>query len=401
MNKKKIIFVAFLFCVVFINSCKRDEIIVTNTDYPKDIGYLMLSKCAISGCHNDASHEATGGLNLSGWNKLFEGSNNGSPVIPFRADYSSLMYFVNTYADLGPINYPTMPLHGNSLSRSEVNMLKSWISAGAPDKNGNIKFSGNPSRKKIYVVNQGCRVVTVFDAATLLPMRYIDIADSTEQNTSPHQVKVSPDGQYWYVCFIGGSYIKRFRTSDDMFDSKIHVGNASWNTMSISPDSKFLFAVDWSPWPGGKVVKCDLNQMRVVDSAKLADAPHGCCVTPDGKHVYITATGGNYVYKISVDSLSNPSAYNYVTFDNMGTSQTTKYNPHETVFSPDGSKYYVSCSGNNNGTGGDPSVKIFSATADTLIASVHMNSGAYEMSISQSHNLLFVSSYDGPVFQYY
>jgi DNA-binding beta-propeller fold protein YncE len=401
MSKHKIIFAAFLFFVLVINSCKRDPLIVpASTDYPKDIAYLMLTKCAVSGCHNDASYQAAAGLNLSGWEKLFQGSTGGSTVIPFRADYSSLMYFVNTYPDLGPTNNPTMPLHADPLSRDDVNRLKNWINAGAPDKNGNVKFSDNPARKKFYVINQGCRVVTVFDAQTLLPMRYIDIADATEQNTSPHQVKISPDGQYWYVCYIGGSYIKKYRTSDDGFEGKIFVGNASWNTMAITPDSKFLFAVDWSTQ--GKVVKCDLINLKVVDSTKFAnDVPHGSCISPDGKHVYITATAANYLYKISVDSLSQPAGYNYVVFDNQGTSTTNKYNPHETVFSPDGSKYYVSCSGNNNGLGGDRSVKIFDAVADTLIASVPMSSGAYEMSVSATKNLLFVSSYDGPVYQGY
>jgi len=399
MSKQKIIVVVILLFCFAVNSCKRDEMIITNTDYPKDIAYLMLSKCAISGCHNDASYQAAANLNLSSWEKLFQGSSNGSSVIPFRADFSSLMYFVNTYPDLGPINYPSMPLHANPLSRDEINRLKSWINAGAPDKNGTIKFSDNPNRKKIYVVNQGCRVVTVFDAQTLLPMRYIDIADATESNTAPHQLEISPDGQYWYVCFIGGSYIKRYRTSDDGFAGKIFVGNASWNTLAITPDSKFLFAVDLGT--PGKVVKCDLALLKVIDSTNLADAPHGSCISPDGKHVFITATAGNYIYKISVDSLSQPSSYNYIAFDAQGAISTNKYNPHQTVFSPDGTKYYVSCSGNNNGTGGDPSVKVFDAKTDTLMASVHMNSGAYEMEFSKTKNLLFVASYDGPIYQRY
>jgi len=201
------------------------------------------------------------------------------------------------------------------------------------------------------------------------------------------------------MCYIGGSYIKRFRTSDDGYDGKIYVGNASWNTMAITPDSKFLFAVDWSN--SGKVVKCNLQTMAVVDSTHLSDVPHGSCISPDGMHVYITATAANYIYKIHIDSLSQPSMYNYIDFDGMGPLTTNKYNPHETVFSTDGSRYFVSCSGNNNGTGGDPSVKIFKASNDSLITSVPMSSGAYEMSISSSKNLLFVSSYDGPLYQGY
>lgn len=400
MSRTKVVFFAFVLTFALINSCKRDPYIVpASTDYPSDIAYLMLTKCATTGCHNDASYKACANLNLSGWDKLFKGSNSGSTVIPYRADFSSLMYFINTYSDLGPQNNPTMPQNGEPLSRADVMRLRDWINSGAPDKSGNVRFADNPDRKKFYVVNQGCRVVTVFDAQTLLPMRYIDIADASEQTTSPHQVKISPDGQYWYICYIGGSYIKKFRASDDSYVGKIWVGNASWNTMAITPDGKFMFAVDWSTQ--GRVVKCDLNALKMVDSTNLQYTPHGSCISPDGAHVYITATAANFIYKISIDSLSQPSMYNYVFLDNLGMYATNKYNPHETMFSPDLQTYYVTCSGNNNGTGGDPSVKIFKASNDSMIASVSMASGAYEMSISADKNLLFVSSFDGPVFNHY
>ncbi len=398
MNKQKIIFAAALAFFVFANSCKRDELIIGETDYPNDIAYIMLTKCAVKGCHvhpeegHQQGHDGQT-LDLSSWEKMFEGSDHsGAVVIPYRADLSSLMYFVNTYPDLGPMDVPSMPKDKPALTREQVIRLKEWINAGAPDKNGNVKFSNNPNRKKYYVLNQGCRTVTVVDAETNLPMRYVDIADASEQNTSPHQVRVSPDGQDWYVCAIGGSYIKRYRTTDDAYVGKIFVGNASWNTMAFTPDSKFLFSVDWSPGAGGKVVKCDLTTMTVVDSTTLTDSPHASCVSNDGKTLYIGATGGNYLYKINVDSLSKPSSYDYVAFDMQGPVSSTNYNPHEIMFSPDGSKYYVTCSGNNNV--GDLSLKVFNAVTDNLITSVTLPSGAYEMAYSQNRNLMFVTSYD-------
>jgi DNA-binding beta-propeller fold protein YncE len=287
-----------------------------------------------------------------------------------------------------------MPKTGPALTHDEVTKLKNWISSGAPDSKGKVMWSDNPNRKKYYVINQGCRVVTVFDAETNLPMRYVDVADASEQNTAPHQVRVAPDGQYWYVCMIGGAYIKKFRTSDDGYEGKIFVGNASWNTMAFTPDSKYLFTVDWSAGgSSGKVKKCDLNAMQVVDSTFLSDVPHGSCVSPDGKYVYITATAANYVYKIHVDSLSKPGSYQYIDFDGQGPTSSLLYNPHEITFTPDGTRYYVSCPGNNNV--GDLSVKVFGAALDNLIASISLPSGPYEMSASASMNKLFVSSYDG------
>jgi DNA-binding beta-propeller fold protein YncE len=399
MNKPLIVGAVLLLMLALV-TCKRDPIVVKDSDYPEDIAVIIHSKCAVAGCHNGEGHaghqhggtEGMAGLDLSSWEEMFAGSDHGPVVIPYRPDFSSLLYFVNTYPDLGVTSQPTMPKNADALSRDEVQRLKNWIAAGAPDRAGNIKFAGDPNRKKYYVINQGCRVVTVVDAATNLPMRYIDVADASEQTTSPHMIKVSPDGQYWYVCAIGSSYIKRFRTADDLPDGKIFVGNASWNTIAFTPDSKFLFAVDWAVGAGGKVKKCDLVQMKVTDSTQLADAPHASCVSLDGKYVYIGATAGNYLYKIHVDSLSKPASYEYIDFDGMGPSPSSVYNPHEIIFAPDGTKYYVSCSGNNNT--GDLSVKVFSAANDALLASVPLPSGAYEMSISKSTARMFVTSYE-------
>src|ERR1035437_413589 len=82
--------------IVVIHSCSYDKGIPDYHGYPADIGKIMSTKCATSGCHNDASKEAAGGSSMESWNKLFEGGRNSSAVIPFRHDYSLLFYFINT-----------------------------------------------------------------------------------------------------------------------------------------------------------------------------------------------------------------------------------------------------------------------------------------------------------------
>lgn len=397
MNKKFLIF-SMVLALLAVNSCKRDEMIIGETDYPKDIAYIMLTKCAVKGCHDGSTAAGSGhtgdhagNLDLTSWKKMFEGSSVGAVVIPYRADFSSLMYFVNTYDDLGPRSEPTMPYQKAPLTRAEVLKLKEWINAGAPDNKGNIMFSGDPNRKKYYVLNQGCRVVTVMDAQTNLPMRYIDVADAGEQTLSAHyMIQV---GQYWYTSFVGGPYIKKFRASDDSYVGKIYVGNSSWSEMAPTPDGNYLFIVEYAPSPGGKLVKCDLNQMKVIDSTSLADTPHGIRVSLDGKSLYATTTAGNYLYKINVDSLSKPASWEYVDFTGTGPAPSLQYNAHDIVFSPDGSKYFVSCTGYNGA--GDISIKVFDAATDLLITSIPLQAGPYHMDFSVSKNLLFATSSEG------
>src|SRR5436305_527111 len=71
------------------SSCTRDAgTPYANSDYPPAIASIILPKCAVQGCHNTASRDATGGLSLATWNDLFAGSRNGPAVVPYRADFS-------------------------------------------------------------------------------------------------------------------------------------------------------------------------------------------------------------------------------------------------------------------------------------------------------------------------
>lgn len=60
------LFISFFF---LISSCKKDPVIVdiSETGYPKEIGELIVTQCAVSGCHNDISKNAASGLSLSTW----------------------------------------------------------------------------------------------------------------------------------------------------------------------------------------------------------------------------------------------------------------------------------------------------------------------------------------------
>ena len=142
------------FCVVYLSACTYDKVTVLPVTgcYPDNIAKIFSAKCATAGCHNTQSKNGAAGFDLSTWNHLFEGGRNGSSVIPYRADQSFLMYFINTYPDIDTtILIPTMPNNGQVLSRNEVITVRDWIQNGAPDCKGNVKFCCDPLRKTVYV----------------------------------------------------------------------------------------------------------------------------------------------------------------------------------------------------------------------------------------------------------
>jgi hypothetical protein len=173
--KRLQLFLFLIFSATCFYTCRNDKAKPDYKAYPEDIGKIVFSNCATTGCHTDQSKNAAGGLSLESWDKLFEGGSGSACIIPFRPDYSTFYYYINTYPDLGVTLKPTMPYNKPALSREEVLLMQEWIKAGAPSKDGVVKFSGDPNRKKFYVTNQGCDVVTVFDQNTLLPMRYVSV----------------------------------------------------------------------------------------------------------------------------------------------------------------------------------------------------------------------------------
>ncbi len=375
MQPKLFYLVAF---IILLASCKKDPEIPIYSDFPEPIAIIFGNKCATSSCHNDASYKAAGQLNLSSFEKLFLGTSIGSPVIPFRSDFSSLCYFINTYDDLGIKNSPTMPLNEAVLSKNEVLLIKNWIDNGAPDKDGKIMWQDNPLREKYYVLNQGCDVVTVFDAATQLPMRYITVG-KTNSPELPHMIKVSPDGKYWYVVFVGANILQKYRASDDMFIGEVDLGkdNANqpfdnWNTLAISNDGKKAYCVSWQQ--NSRVASVDLETMTLIQNIGSTTWAHGVALNKTNDTLYITSQFGNFIYKIDTDftfidqvMLDMSSVPNYA---------SNTLDPHEIMFSDDGLKYFVTCQASNE-------VRVMATSSNQLLSVVP--TGSYPLEITKSN----------------
>jgi DNA-binding beta-propeller fold protein YncE len=371
-----ILFIFFSLAVTLI-TCTNEKGIPDYNDFPDDVGKLIYTKCATAGCHNDASKDAAAGLSLQSWNSMFAGGRSGAVVIPYRSDHSTLFYFTNTFTDLGVTLKPTMPYNKPPLSREEVVLLKNWIDAGAPNRDGFVKFSDDPNRKKYYVTNQGCDVVTVFDQASGLQMRYINVGQTTGADV-PHMIRVSPDKAYWYVLSVTGLYLEKFRASDDSFVGKAYIGIGNWNAFTISSNSQTAYCSDLSP-SSGKVAIVDLTTMTATTQQPF-NYPHGVALNPSDDTLYITQQAGNRLYKVPVADFSGLSQTDLFT----GPNPSPTLNPHEIVFSPDGSKYCVTCQGTAE-------VRIFQSGTDALLNVIPVGASPTEMAFSSNTPYLFVA----------
>lgn len=360
-------------------------------NYPTDIGKIISTNCAVSGCHDSKSYLAASGYNLQSWLGMFSGSYNGSPVIPYSTKFSSLCYYINTFPELGLQNTPTMPLNKKALSYDEVKKINDWISAGAPDINGNVMWADNPLRKKLYAVNQGCDVVTVFDSQTQLPMRYVDVADT------PHQVRVSPDGKYWYVIFINANIMQKFRCDDDSYVGSIPLtplaagtGTANaldWNTFAISKDSKRAYCVSWTA--NGKVAAVDLDNMKLLHYMGGLNTPHAIAISPDQQSIYVGAQTGNYISQIDTGFTTQND---YSLENGMPISPLSSIDPHDMVFAQNNTDLLITCQKSNE-------VRVFNISTTTVTAVINTGKYPQEIVYSKSTNQYFVTcSYDSTTF---
>lgn len=386
----KITAVVAVICMTVISyNCKKQQAAaVVDNGYPASVGQIITTKCAAgSGCHNSESAGSAANLDLSTWTNAFKGSVHGAMIIPYSSNQSWVYYYINTNPNNGPALTPTMPMNQLPLSQTEVETITNWINSGAPDENGNIAFS-NPSSSKIYATNQGCDNVTVFDADTKLAARYINVGNPASEVVSPHQIQISPDGDFWYVVFIGGNVIQKYSTATDQLVGNINInaanGGGSWTSLCILPDGNHAFAASWTS--AGELAYVDLANMKVLKQFTGLVFPHA--IHRYRNNLYVTAQYGNFIYKYNIDSLIN-SPYGaqpkqLVLAPGEYPVTTSELDPHEIAFTPDSSEYLVTCEQSNE-------VRVFSTSNDKLLAVIPVGTFPQELAMSKTTPYVYVT----------
>lgn len=375
---------ALVFFTGAFSSCLKDKGIETR-DYPKDVAEIIIPKCATSGCHNTQSKDAASGLSLSTWAEMMEGSRNGAVTIPYTYPQSSMFLFTNTYDDFGISVPPSMPFNEATLSRDEVLTIRYWISEGAPNKDGFVKFTDNPDRRKYYVVNRGCDLVAVMDAQTDLIMRYVKTTFNLDIEYA-EDIHISPDGNYWYVTSRVGQVIQKYRTSDDTYVASLLLDEGNWKSFCITADSKKAFAINNNH--NGELVYLDLENMSVINSFSSIGnfyKPSNVCINSSGNILYIGSESGNYIHKVDVSNPNNPQVSQVVLEQGQTLDSTALQSPSKIFLYPDGTKYYVACKGTSE-------IKVMDSASDNIITSIPVGAGPEAFSYSATRDYLIVAS---------
>ena len=187
-----------------------------------------------------------------------------------------------------------------------------------------------PNSNYVIAAAQSKGVVYKINAKTYEVEKEIN----TEKGAEPHGLRVSPDGKTAYIAMLKGKSlgvldIDRMSLSDvplkgaavqtgvtadgkyalaSVYDAKSLAGYdiASKKLSYVdlpkeakgpvqlypTPDSRFVYVADQGYYfdqPASDIVyKIDLREMKVVETIKGGNAPHGVAVSKDGKFAYVT-----------------------------------------------------------------------------------------------------------------
>jgi DNA-binding beta-propeller fold protein YncE len=374
------------FLTFSLAGCTKDSVEGFGNGYPEGVRQIMRLQCATAGCHTSQSAAAAGGLNLETWDDLFKGSRGGSPVVPYSPALSYLLYAVNVDSSKGPVLQPTMPIGKPALSPLEYQTLRDWILQGARNSELEERFPPEPGRKKWYIANRECDLVAVLDAESHQIMRWIKVGTDDLWSEQPTKIMVSPDGKYWYAIFFRfNPHIEQYSTLTDEKVAEYWLGNRDWTNSIITEDGKFAFIIANNQ---RHVVVMDLATKQLIGpSYPLTRDLFGMALHPQKRQLYLPMLNRSGLYVIDFDSTGLLGAKRSIDLVQGNPGSGSELNPFEIVFSPDQSKYFISCPGSQE-------LRIFSASNDSLLSVISVGAGPSHLAISAKTNRLYVSCFD-------
>lgn len=366
-------------------------VIPDDGNYPSEVAKIITYKCTNAGCHNQASYHNAAELLLDTWGHLLQGGAHGAEFVAYSPKFSPMLYYLNTDSTTGPV-ISSKPGHlDTALTHDEYLTLYNWIASGAPDKHGNIPFASSPeSRQKLYLNIGACNLIAVVDAASKLVMRYIPIGTATD--ITPHTVRASHDGRYAYATIYNGNILQKLDFNRDTVIASANIASSAiggvghWSAMNISPGDTTLLVTGWIG--NGCVVALNTGPMQrnprlsadvISGTGSLFPFPHGVASNQTFDTFYATLQQNVIKYAFNA---SGVLVYNKII--------NTTGAPHEIEFTPDYSKYFVTCP-RSASQPGNKELRVYDAHTDALLKAIPMGTEPLEMALSPSRGLLFVT----------
>lgn len=300
-------------------------------DFTKDVAPILTKYC--TGCHNDADRE--GKLSLQSYEALLKGGAKGGIVTPGQVELSRLIRVLTGAAK------PQMPPEGEEAPKpAELEMLKSWISAGAKGPSGATEPTTlvTPQVKLLAPPKLPINAIALAPTGNLLAIARhgeVELQSLPDRTTvrrlagipgSVNGAAFSPDGKYLVAAagepgLFGAARL--YSVSDGSFVKEFRGHKDSLYAARLSPDGKLLATGGydstiklWNVGSGKEIRALDGHNGAVFELAFRSD----------GK-VLASASGDRTV-----------KLWNVATGERLDTLKESLKELYSLAFSPDGTR---------------------------------------------------------------
>jgi WD40 repeat protein len=313
-------------------------------NYSADVEPILKKHCL--SCHSSAQHKS--GLILESYSAMLKGGRHGQAIVPHDAKSSLMVQMLE-----GDIE-PQMPADEDPLPSSDIDLIKSWINAGAE---GPVAVESTQPLKMPATPNIAPEVAVVSPVTS---------------------VRFSPDGK----ILAAGGYLE-VRLVDPATGKLIATlpGHANYvRSLAFSPDGKLLAAAGGPPQLGGEIKIWDTQTHQLVRTIEgHKDCIYSIAWSPDGKLI----ASGSYDKMVKL--------WDAATGKELQNLQDHIDAVFAVAFSPDG-KRLASASQ-------DRSVKIWDvATGHRLYTLSDALDGLTALAFSPSGNQLAAAGYDKTIY---
>jgi hypothetical protein len=280
--------------------------------YTRDVRPILQNQC--QGCHQPAS--LSSGLDLTSIETFRKGGKHGPAFVSGKPDESLAIRYVT-----GAMQ-PRMPLGGEALKAEQIETLRAWIIAGAPDDSEPEVSSNEP------IIYMQPPVITA--------------------------LRFSPDGKT--IAVSGNREVLLHKSDGSALLTRLPGKAERLLSIVFSNDGKLLIAGGGTPAQFGEVQIWDVASAKLLHSATLTnDTVFGASLAPDASRIAV-GCADNTVH----------------VFDTKTGKEMYKIGNHEnwvlaTVFGSD-SKRFVS-------TGRDRAAKLIDAQSGAFLENVNLLRG--------------------------
>jgi YVTN family beta-propeller protein len=220
-------------------------------------------------------------------------------------------------------------------------------------------------------------------------MRYVEVGTKPGSDT-PHHIRVSPKGDFWYVIFINNNIMQKFRCSDDSHVADIPLSPlaagtgvtdaSNWNTFAISPDGRKAYCVSWTQ--NGSLASVDLERGKLLTFLGGQHYPHAVALSKSGDRLFVGAHTGNFI--TAFDTSLQVEGTRYSLDPGVSPLESSSNNPHDMVLSPDGGELWITCLGSKD-------VRVFSTASNSVTGVIPAAGAPFEIVYSASTGEYFAS----------